>query len=400
MNTLALAFRYLWSRPLAALLNLVLLTLGLASISFVLLVSDQVERAFERDLAGIDVVVGAKGSPLQLILAGVFHIDVPPGNVPLEDVRKLAQHPQVRSVIPLALGDSFRGHRIVGTTPAYLEHYRARLAQGDLWKQPMQAVVGAEVARLTGLHTGASFIGTHGLAAGGHAHGEQPYQVTGQLARCGCVLDRLVLTSVESVWQVHEKALAVDEDDRKALEAEREVTVALLTYKTPLAAVTFPRYINSQTGMQAAAPAVEVTRLLRLLGVGSEVLRGLGAVLLVTAALSVFIALWNAVRERRADLAMLRMLGATPAKVAGLLLCEALWLAVMACVLGLAAGHGLTALVGSVLQAQQSLPLSGWQWVPSEGLIPLAALAVAVVSALIPAISAYRVDVAQLLNTR
>jgi putative ABC transport system permease protein len=152
--------------------------------------------------------------------------------------------------------------------------------------------------------------------------------------------------------------------------------------------------------MQAAAPAVEVTRLLRLLGVGSEVLRGLGAVLLLTAALSVFIALWNAVRERRADLAMLRMLGATPAKVASLLLCEALWLAVLACVLGLAAGHGLTALVGSVLQAQQSLPLSGWLWVPTEAWIPLVALGVAALAALIPAISAYRVDVAQLLNMR
>ena len=96
--------------------------------------------------------------------------------------------------------------------------------------------------------------------------------------------------------------------------------------------------------MQAAAPAVEVSRLLRMLGVGSEVLRGVGAVLLLTAALSVFIALWNAVRERRADLAMLRMLGATPAKVAALLLCEALWLAVLASVLGLAGGPWLDGL--------------------------------------------------------
>lgn len=400
MSTLGLALRYLWSRPLAALLNLLLLTLGLASITFVLLVRHQVEASFARDLAGIDVVVGAKGSPLQLILAGVFHIDVPPGNIPLADLQLLAQHPQVRSVIPLALGDSFRGHRIVGSTPQYLQHYGAQLAQGRPWQGPMQAVVGAEVAAATGLKPGDRFIGSHGLAAGGHAHGETPYEVTGSLAACGCVLDRLVLTSVESVWQVHEKALAVDEEDRKALEAEREVTVALVTYKTPLAAVTFPRHVNTQTGMQAAAPAVEVTRLLRLLGVGSEVLRGLGAVLLLTAALSVFIALWNAVRERRADLAMLRMLGATPAKVAALLLCEALWLALLACVLGLAAGHGLTSLVGSVLRAQQSLPLSGWQWVPGEAWIPLLALGVAALAAALPALGAYRVDVARLLNTR
>lgn len=400
MKLLALAFRYLWARPLAALLNLLLLTLGLAAITFVLLVSDQVTRAFQRDLAGIDLVVGAKGSPLQLILAGVFHIDVPPGNIALADVRALARQPQVARLIPLSLGDSFRGARIVGTTPDYLAHYRLRLAQGQAWTQPMEAVAGAQVARTVGLQPGAAFIGTHGLGAGGHAHGDMPYRVTGVLAPCGCVADRLILTGLESVWQVHEKTMAADEEDRKALEANREVTMALVRYRSPLAAATFPRYVNNETDMQAASPAVEVTRLLRMLGAGGEVLRGVGAVLLLTAALSVFIALWTAVRERRADLALLRMLGASPAKVAGLLLAEAFWLAALASVLGLLAGHALAALVGSVLQAQQSLPLSGWQWAPGEGWIPLAALATAGVAALIPAISAYRVDVARLLQTR
>lgn len=400
MSTIALAFRYLWSRPLAALLNLLLLTLGLASITFVVLVGEQAQRAFQRDLAGIDLVVGAKGSPMQLILSGVFHIDVPPGNVPLADVQALARQPQVAKLIPISLGDSFRGHRIVGTTPAYLAHYGARFAEGEAWLRPLQAVAGAQVARSTGLRTGDRFTGTHGLAAGGHEHGDTPYELSGVLAPCGCVLDRLLITGLESVWQVHEKALATDPDDLKALAAEREVTLALISYKSPLAAVSFPRYVNAQTGMQAAAPAIEVTRLLRLLGVGREVLQGLGAVLLLTAALSVFIALWNAVRERRADLAMLRMLGATPARVAALLLCEALWLAVLASLLGLLAGHGLTALVASVLQDQQSLPISGWQWVPAEAWIPLAAISVAGLAALIPAVTAYRTDVAQLLNTR
>jgi putative ABC transport system permease protein len=400
MRTIALAFRYLWSRPLAALLNLLLLTLGLASITFVAIVNAQVQRAFERDLAGIDAVVGAKGSPLQLIMAGVFHIDVPPGNVPLEDVQQLAKHPLVKDVIPLALGDSFRGFRIVGTSPQYVRHYGATVAAGTLWREPMQAVAGAEVARTSGLTVGTRFVGSHGLGGGGHEHGDLPYQVTGVLAPCRCVLDRLVLTGVESVWRVHEKALAVDEEDRKALEEARELTMALVTYKSPLAAVSFPRHVNTQTGMQAAAPAVEVTRLLRMLGAGTEVLRGLGGVLLLTAALSVFIALWNAVRERGPDLAMLRMLGASPAKVSALLLCEALWLGVLAALLGLAAGHALAAALGYLLQAQQSLPLDAWQWAPGEGWIPVAALGVAAAAALIPAASAYRVDVARLLNSR
>jgi putative ABC transport system permease protein len=128
MKTLFLAWRYLWSRPLGAALNLLLLSLGLASITFLLLVGHQLNQAFERDLAGIDVVVGAKGSPMQLILSGVFHLDVPPGNVPLKAVQALEKHPLVASVIPISLGDNFRGFRIVGTSHAYLTNYQATLA--------------------------------------------------------------------------------------------------------------------------------------------------------------------------------------------------------------------------------------------------------------------------------
>jgi len=400
MKTLALSFRYLWSRPLAALLNLLLLTLGLASITFVLLASEQLDRAFERDLAGIDLVVGAKGSPMQLILAGVFHIDVPPGNIPLAQVRQLAQHPQVAQVIPLSLGDSFRGFRIVGTSPDYLAHYRLQLADGRAWQAPLEAVVGAHVAQDTGLRPGHAFAGSHGIAGGGAGHGEHPYRVTGVLAPCGCVADRLVLTSIESVWEVHEHRQEQHDGQAQEDDARREVTMALVRYRTPLAAASLPRWVNTTTGMQAAAPAVEVSRLLRMVGVGADVLRGFGAVLLATAALGVFIALWNAVRERRADLAMLRMLGARPAKVAALLLCEAWWLALLASALGLAAGHALAGIVGAMLQAQRSLPVTGGLWLAQELWIPAAALTVATLAALIPAASAYRVDVAELLNAR
>jgi putative ABC transport system permease protein len=403
MKLIALSFNYLWSRPLAAALNLLLLALGLASITLVLLTSTQIDRAFERDLSGIDVVIGAKGSPIQLILAGVFHIDTPTGNIPLAEVNALQKNPQVARVIPLSLGDSFRGFRMVGTTTGYVLHYGATLAYGALWKQPMEAVLGADVAASTGMAMGNKFVGSHGLGMNGHAHGDSPYLVTGVLAPCGCVLDRLILTATESVWRVHEKAIEgdtpLDDDDKKALEDDREITLALITYTSPLAAVTFPRFVNTSTNMQAAAPAIEITRLLRMVGVGTEVLRGFGVVLLLTAGLSVFIALWNAVRERRADLAMLRMLGASPAKVAGLLVCEALWLAMLASVLGLLGGHLLTALVGSMLQAERSLPVTGWIWLIEEWVIPAAAGFVAVVAALFPAVAAYRVDVHTLLKS-
>ena len=403
MKIITLSFKYLWSRPLAAGLNVLLLALGVASITLVLLISSQIGRAFERDLKDIDVVVGAKGSPMQLILAGVFHIDTPTGNISLAEVKNLQQDPRVASLIPLSLGDSFRGFRIVGTMADYVSHYEAKLAQGTMFNLPLEAVLGAEVAKSTGIAPGNSFIGSHGLSTNGHAHGDTPYQVTGVLAPCGCVLDRLILTATESVWRVHEKAIEgdtkLDAEDKKAIEEDREVTMALIRYKSPLAAVSFPRFVNTTTNMQAAAPAIEITRLLRMVGVGTDVLRGFGAVLLLTAGLSVFIALWNAVRERRADLAMLRMLGASPQKVAGLLVCEALWLALLASVLGLFLGHLLTGAVGYLLQAERSLPVTGFIWLVQEWAIPAAAAVVAVLAALIPAVAAYRVDVQSLLKS-
>ena len=400
MKTLFLSWRYLWSRPLAASLNLLLLALGLASITFVLLVSQQISRAFERDLAGIDVVVGAKGSPMQLILSGVFHIDAPTGNVPLAAVKALEANPQVAKVIPISLGDSLRGFRIVGTSLDYIQHYNAQLASGVLWAQPMQAVIGAQVARQTGLKAGDTFAGSHGLSGGGESHGQLPYTVVGVLAVSGSVLDRLVLTATESVWRVHETDTALDAEDQKILEEERELTLALIQYKTPLAAVTFPRFVNTTTEMQAAAPALEITRLLSMIGVGTDVLKALAGVLLLTAGLSVFIALWSAVRERRADLALLRMLGAPPRKMAGLLLCEALWLALLACVLGVLAGQGLMALTAWALQDEKSVLIGVFVWPIELTVVPALALGVALAASALPAWEAYRVGVFELLQSR
>jgi putative ABC transport system permease protein len=400
MKTLRWAWQFLWSRPLAAALNLLLLSLGLASITLVLLVNHQIQQAFARDLAGIDVVVGAKGSPLQLILSGVFQIDTPTGNVPLADVQTLQANPQVAKLIPISMGDSFKGYRIIGTTPDYLSHYAGVMASGAMWQAPMQAVLGAKVARDTGLRVGDSFVGSHGLGGGGHAHGQTPYTVTGVLAPSGSVMDRLILTATESVWRVHEKDTALDAADQKILEEEREVTLALIQYRSPLAAVTFPRFINTSTNMQAASPALEVSRLLGLIGIGADVLRAFAGVLLLTAGVSVFIALWSAVRERRADLALLRMLGAAPRQLAALLWCEALWLALLATLLGLALGQGVAALLAVALDVDKSISLAALNWPVALLSVPALALGVAVASALLPTWEAYRVSVLELLQSR
>jgi putative ABC transport system permease protein len=400
MKTIALSWRYLWSRPLGAALNVLLLSLGLASITFLLLVSFQLNKAFDKDLAGIDVVVGAKGSPMQLIMCGVFHIDVPPGNIPLKAVKALEKNPMIASVIPISLGDNLRGFRIVGTSHKYIEHYGATLAQGRVWDAPMQVVVGSIVAKKLGIQVGNTFIGSHGLGAGGHLHGENPYTVVGILQPSGTVVDRLIVTDTASVWKVHEDYTAVDDEDRKIMEEEREVTMALIQYKTPLAAMSFPRMVNTTTEMQAASPAVEISRLLNMLGIGTDVLRAFAGVLLLTAGLSVFIALWSAVRERRSDLALLRMLGAPPAKIAALLMGEALWLGAMAAVIGVAGGQALTALIGWMLQLDNSLLIGGLVW-PVELLwVPALACGISLGAAILPAVGAYRVSVLELLQSR
>ena len=397
MNTLRLAWRYLWARPLGALLNLVLLALGLGSITFLLLVTHQLESAFERDLAGIDLVVGAKGSPLQLILSGVLHLDVPTGNVPLAAVQALQRNPLVAQVIPMSLGDSVGGFRVVGTSADYVAHYQVPLAQGQLWSAPMQAVLGADVAQRLGLGLGAQFAGSHGLSDGGAAHSAHRYTVVGILAASGTVLDQLVLTDLASVWAVHEAAHAGAAD---AHDDDRDVTLALLRYRTPLAAMSLPRSINTTTVMQAASPAVEITRMLHLLGLGTDVLRAFAAVLLLTAALSVFVALWSAVRERRGDLALLRMLGAPPRRIVALLLTEALWLGLLGAALGLALGQGFALALAHFLQLDHNLRLAALAWPTTLAWVPVLALGVSLGAALLPALGVYRLQVLALLQER
>jgi len=392
VNLPGISLAYLRAKPLPAALNILLLALGVATVTVLLLASRQIESRMHGDARGIDLVVGAKGSPMQLVLAAVFHIDVPGGNIPLDEARKLAAHRLVKQAIPMALGDSYKGHRIVGTTHDYPAHYGARIAAGGLWDKPMQAVLGSETARTTGLGLGAKFAGAHGMggdAGEGEAHDEAPYEVVGVLAATGTVIDRLVLTSVESVWAVH--------GTENEKDADQEITALLIRYATPIAAAMLPRQVNANPYLQAGSPAYESARLFRMIGVGIEVLRAFGVVLMLAAGLSVFIALTNALEERRYDLAVMRMLGAGRGKLFGLLVLEGLLLSLLGAALGLALGHAATGLIGVLMEAQKQPPLTGLLWLNDEWWIAGGALAVGLAAALVPAWRAYRADVAGVL---
>ena len=185
MKLARLALAYLAGRPLLTALNVTMLALGVGTIAFLLLVTHQAEDRLSRDAKPVDLVVGAKGSPLQLILSTVFHADVPTGNIGVAEAEAIVANPMVAAATPLALGDSFRGHRIVGTDASFLGLYEAKLASGRLFAGEMEAVIGSEVARRHALAVGASITGSHGLAQAGPAHGDHPYKVTGVLAPTG-----------------------------------------------------------------------------------------------------------------------------------------------------------------------------------------------------------------------
>jgi putative ABC transport system permease protein len=398
MNVVSLSASYLRARPLNTALSLLLLALGVGTIVMLVLVVSQLEERMYRDARGIDLVVGAKGSPMQLILSGIYHVDAPTGNIPLAAAQALASNRLLKKAMPLALGDGWKGYRIVGAGHEYVTHYGAKPAAGRLWQKPMEVVLGAEVAARTGVGVGARFAGAHGVTGQGEEHGAAPYDVVGVLERTGSVLDRLVLTSIESVWQVHEEEHGPeDEADRKALAEDREVTVLLLQYASPLAAATLPRQINSKTELQAASPAYETARLFRFVGVGVEALRAFAAILILAAGISVFIALYSALEERRYDLAVMRTLGASARRLFGLLITEGLVLAALGTLTGVVLGHGFVSGLGAWLEAQQQYPVTGLAFRIEELWLVVVAVGVGLVAAFIPAWRAYRTDVSRTL---
>jgi putative ABC transport system permease protein len=415
MSLFGLSLAYIRARALNAALNLLLLALGIGTIVLLILFGAKLEERLTRDARGIDLVVGAKGSPLQLILSSVYQADVPTGNIPLAEAERWGQHPLVERAIPLAMGDNLAGFRIVGTEHAYAEYYGGALAAGRLWQAPFEATLGATVAADTGLKVGDRFVGSHGLGGGGAEHGEHPYAVVGVLAPSANVLDRLVLTPIASVWEVHgmtpheehaEHEHADDEhggeEEGATIRPERplEITSLLLRYRSPLGAVQLPRLVNQESALQAASPALESARLLSLIGIGLDTVRAFGLLLVASAGLGVLIALTNAMQERRYDLAVMRTLGASRRTLFAQPLLEALILAAGGALLGLLLGHGVAELLGRLAPEARDVGLTGLLWRNEELYLVLLALGVGVLAALIPAVQAYRTDISATLASR
>ncbi|MGY2734635.1 ABC transporter permease [Sphingomonas sp. UYP23] len=396
-------------KPLGWAFHVLSLALGVAVVVALLAIDRGIADRFDRDLAGIDLVVSGKGSPLQIILSSVFQIDQPTGNIPIATLARLKRNMLVKDAVPVSLGDNVGGYRIVGTSPEYGTLYGATLAQGKWWTHPLQAVLGSEVATEERLKVGDMFVGEHGLARGGEKHVDNPYRVVGILRPTGAVIDRVALTDTASVWKVHEHenaehaaAVASEQSGNEGPDSYpavgQEVTAILIRYRSVMGALMIPRLLKHDPNTQTAIPAVELNRLNTLLGTGTDVLRGFGIGLLGLSALGFFVALLSAVQERQRELALLRALGSGPGLLLRLVLLEAMLLGLVGGVTGLALGR-IAATVAAQAVARGGGPALA---LPPLGeadlLIVVAAILLALFAAIVPAVAAYHLRPAQVLR--
>ncbi len=427
MKLLLLSWKNIISKPLSTLLSVLLLALGVGLIAFLLLLNKQTTEKFERNQGGVDLVLGAKGSPLQLILASIYHIDNPTGNIPLKSARPFLnpKHPLVKMAVPLALGDSYKAYRIVGTNKDYLKVYDATIGEGKLWQKDFEVTIGAKVADLTGLKIGDEFNSAHGLGDAIMEHEDHPYRVVGILKKSKTVLDQLILTNIESVWASHaDHAPAPSKghegedhhhdhahdghehhDHDHAAHAEiddedKEITSLLVFYKnkTDFRALNLPNNINKNTDMQAANPAYQTARLFEMMGVGERALRFLAYAIVFVSALSVFISLFSSLKDRRYELAIMRVMGGSRGKLFGLLTLEGVLLALVGGILGILLAHIGMEVLARYMQDAYQYSFTGRDFLSAEWLLLLAALMIGFLSALIPAVQASKTDISRTLS--
>lgn len=396
MSPFSLSIASIRARRMQSFLCALAAGAGVALLCAVFLLSRAVETGVMRNAEGIDVVVGAKGSPLQLVLSTVYHADVPTGNIDTAIADKIAHNPQVRAAIPLALGDNYRGNRIVGTTPEYIGFLGGTLAEGKAFNAPFEAVAGAA----TGMKMGEQFAGAHGFSADSDdVHDWHLYNIVGVLKPTGTVLDRLILTSVKSVQELHMHPDADDPDAADEVKIGHQVTALLLRVKSPIAVMTLPRQLNGEAGVQAASPAYEMTRLSSVMGVGRDFVTALGLGFVALSALMLLSALASSLTARRYDLGVLRVLGAPPVALFATVIYEGVILSLAGTVAGIVLGHlGAFAVAGSV-DSLRGIVLPQALLAPSRmdaGLLLLGTL-VGLAAGAFPAIAAARTDIAGLL---
>lgn len=380
MSLLSLIFCYFREKPFATLFQVIFMAFGTAIITAFLLFGHHIDKTFYKNSDGIDAVIGAKGSPLQLVLSSLYQMDIPTGNISLAEANKIKKHRDIKKAIPIALGDNYRGHHIIGTDASYLKHYNAEFASGGIWNASLQTVLGHDLAKRLHLDIGDYFIAAHGLMADGHAHDNMPYQVVGILQKNHSKIDNLILTSLESVWDMHHSE-------------SKDITALLVSYKNRHAAFSFPRIVNNQTSLMAASPAMEMARLSKMIGIGEKTIIAFGSAFILFAMLAIAMSMAQNITHRQYDLAIFRSLGASAQKIFMLTLFEAALIILIGQMIGLLLGH-------SIIHFCQldNMSMTGFIFVGKIWIINGIIFMISLLTCMIPAFKAYNLDIAVLLR--
>jgi putative ABC transport system permease protein len=413
---LRLAVKSLRNRKFTASLTALSIALSVMLLLGVERIRQESRESFASTVSGTDLIVGARSSPVHLLLFSVFRIGNATNNLRWESYQALARRPEVAWAIPLALGDSHRGYRVLGTTPAYFEHFRysrgraLEFAQGARFEDAHDAVLGADVAQALGYRVGQSIVIAHGAGDVSFSlHEEQPFRVSGVLARTGTPVDRTVHVPLEGLDALH--ASKVDSEDplaaalrHRAREsaATPAISAVLVGLKSRGAALAVQRAVNEYPDepLTAILPGATLQEVWEIVGVAERALFAVSALVVVVGLAGMLVALLTSLGERRREMAILRSVGARPSQIFGLLLGEAAFLTLLGIVLGVLALYSALIVAQSRLAARFGLYLAvGWPSAYEVALILLVAGA-GVLIGLVPAYRIYRYSVADGMTVR
>ncbi|GMU45138.1 MAG: ABC transporter permease [Xanthomonadales bacterium] len=409
---LKLARASLWNRRGTIALTLFTIALSVALLLAVERLREGARRGFASSVSGTDLVVGARTSPLQLLLYSVFHIGDASANLRWDSYEVIAALPEIRFAIPITLGDSHRGYRVLGTEVGYFEHFRHGrrqalvFAAGRAFAGAQEVVLGAEVARQLRYRIGDSLVIAHG--GGRHdilRHDEAPFRVVGVLAATGTPVDRTLHVSLESLEAIHadwRHGVRLPGSANHAEAAPRTLSAVFLGLHNRAAALGLQRRINEYTGepLLAILPALTLAQLWSLTAVAENALRLVAACVVLAGLLGLCGALLTALEQRRRELAILRALGARPWQIAALLLIESGAITLAGAVAGALLLVLTLAAAGPWLLAEYGVPVAPLAFTPREACLLALVLAAGLAAGLLPAWRAWRRTLADGLTLR
>lgn len=414
----ALALRSAWNRRATLALTVLAIALSVLMLLGVERLRQQVRAGFEQSVSGADLIVGARGSPLQLLLYSVFRVGEASHNLDWSSAQALAAHPAVAWTIPLSLGDSHRGFPVLGTTAAYFQHFRygdrqpLRLVQGRPFADVFEAVLGAEVAERLGYRPGDRLTLSHGSGASGLAeHADKPFVVVGILARTGTPVDNTVhigLNGMEAIhldWQggAPIPGVAIPAAYVKKFDlTPKEVTAVIVGLKSRTAVFAMKRHVDGyrDEALMGVLPGVALSQLWQVVGVGEKAMLAVAALVVAVGLAGLVAVVLAGLGERRRELAILRSVGAHPRDILTLLTLEGLGLTVAGALLGVLLLTGLAALASPFAQARFGLGLAVAWPSPAELELLGGVIGVGLLASLIPGWRAYRMSLADGLTPR